>query len=222
MSSERFRKTIGIVGGAGPMASAYLYQTILRVCQKEYDSNDYNEFPQIVLISYPFARGNPDKIQSDLADCVKKLQQAQAGVVGLACNSFHGHLPDLSGVEFVHLIHESINQALSSGIRKALILSAPKTIDMGLYEGRGVECIYPSESDQAKVTGIIREIANGRVCQEQADILKQVILNSGFTEGVILACTELPLVHLAYPLSDGRPVIDTVEVLARSLVRAAH
>src|SRR5271156_811284 len=110
MSAVCFSKTIGIVGGAGPMASSYLYRTILGICQKEYGSNDYHEFPQIILISYPFTRGNPEKIQRDLALCFEKLKNANASIVGLASNSFHGYLPDLSNVEFVHLVNESVDK----------------------------------------------------------------------------------------------------------------
>lgn len=216
-----FSKTIGIIGGAGPMASAYLYRTILDICQREYGSNDYHEFPQIILISYPFIRGNPEKIRSDLALCVEKLKNAKASLVGLASNSFHGYLPDLIGIEFVHLVNESVKKAKSIGLSKTLVLSAQKTIDLKLYEKDGLDCVYPAKKDQDAINHIIHEIASGMVNSEQADTLKRIISNAGSVEGVILACTELPLVNQAYPLSDKLPIIDTVQVLAAKLLELA-
>jgi len=218
MSAVSFSKTIGIIGGAGPMASSYLYRTILDICQREYGSNDYHEFPQIILISYPFTRGNPEKIRADLALCFEKLKNAGASVVGLASNSFHGYLPDLINIEFVHLVNESVKKAKSMGISKALILSAQKTIDLKLYEMGGLDCVYPAKKDQDAINDIIHDIASGIVCPEQADTLKKIISSADSVEGVILACTELPLVNQAFPLSDNLPVIDTSRVLAAKLI----
>ena len=216
-----FAKTIGIIGGAGPMASAYLYQIIINICQKNYSSVDYSEFPQIILISYPFIRGNPEKTREDLTSCLTKLKNANASVIGLACNSLHAYLPDLSGVEFIHLVNQSVQTIHDQGISKVLVLSAQKTIDSKLYEQEGLSCIYPIETNQMEINRIIREVASGIVCNEQTNTLNRIISNAEPIEGIILACTELPLVHHAFPLSTDLPIIDTIEVLARKLVEAA-
>lgn len=222
MSTACFTKTIGIIGGAGPMASCYLYKRILEICQSKYGANDYHEFPEIVLISYPFTRGDPKKIQADLALCFGKLKEANATVIGIASNSFHGYLPDISDVEFVHLVNDSISEAKSMGIAKVLVLSAQKTIELKLYEKDGVIIVYPSKTDQVEVSRIIREIAGGVVNSEQAETLKRIISHADSIQGVIVACTELPLVHQTFPLSDQLPVIDTVEVLAQRLIALAR
>jgi aspartate racemase len=221
MSAVCFSKTIGIIGGAGPMASSYLYRKILDICQREYGANDYHEFPQIILISYPFTRGNPEKIRTDLALCLEKLKKVDATIVGLASHSFHGYLPDVSGVEFVHLVNESTRKVKSMGISKVLVLSAQKTIDLKLYE-QDLECIYPTKTDQNEIHRIIREIAGGVIRMEQADTLKRIISSADSAQGVILACTELPFAHQANPLSDELPIVDTMEVLARRLIELAH
>ena len=62
-----FSKTIGIVGGAGPIASSFLYSTILEICQKQYKANDYSDFPEIILVSYPFIRGDQEKTREQIA-----------------------------------------------------------------------------------------------------------------------------------------------------------
>lgn len=200
------------------MASCYLYQRILKLAQTLYGSDDYHEFPHIVLISFPFFRADPEKIQKDLSTCLMRLKNSGADILALACNSFHGYLPDTTGYDFVHLIDASVKRAQALKLSKILILSAPKTIEMKLYEREGLTCIYPHKDDQSAINLIIREISSGKVSIDQNIRLQQVIEQAGAIDGVFLACTELPLVHEAFPLSNHLPIVDTVEVLAKELI----
>ena len=219
LKNKQFSRAIGIVGGAGPMASAFLYKTIIEKCQKEYGANDYNEFPEIILESYPFTRGDSEKIKQDISLCLTKLKNAGADLFSIACNSFHGYLPDVSSIAFVNLVLESLKEAAHLGVSKALILSAQPTIDLKLYEQTGLKCIYPE--DQKQIQKIIREVAGGEVSQHQAAKLGEIIQSSRLQiDGVVLACTELPLIHQKFPLSmqHNLPIIDTVGVLAKRLL----
>jgi aspartate racemase len=217
----KFSKAIGIVGGAGPMASCFLYKRLIELCQEQFGANDYNEFPEIILESYPFIRGNKERLTHDIALCLKKLQSAGAALFCVASHSFHGFLPNLSSIEFVHLVNETLQEASRCHISKALILAAQPTIDMKLYEKDGLPCYYPDERNQGIVKKIIREVAGGMITQEQATQLKNIIQSLQHKEqldGVILACTELPLIHRQVSLDAGIPVIDSVSVLAHKLL----
>jgi len=220
-----FSKTIGIVGGAGPMASAFLYTSILEVCQKEYGSNDYKEFPEITLVSYPFTRGDEEKIREEISHCLLRLKTAGASLFCIANNSFHGFLPELPKTGFVHLIAEGLKEARRQHISRALILAAPLTINLKLYEQSSIQCIYPSSEEQQRVNHLIREIAGGKVEESQSEELKKIISevqDRDPFDGIILACTELPLLHKKTTLSNTLPVISTVEVLARQLITLAR
>lgn len=223
MKKVRFSKPIGIVGGAGPMASAFLYNTIIEVCQKQYGSNDYNEFPEIILESYPFTRGDHEKIRQDISLCFAKLKSAGAELFSIASNSFHGFLPDTSLMAFVNLVLEVLEEASRFNISKALILAAQTTIDLQLYEQLGLQCVYPSPEDQKQIQKMIQEIAGGTVTENQSAKLREIIKfirDKSQVDGVIIACTELPLIHRKFPLSelDELTIIDTVEVLAKRLL----
>jgi aspartate racemase len=221
-----FSKVIGIVGGAGPMASNFLYKTILEICQKRYGANDYKDFPEIILVSYPFSRA---KVQQEISLCFSKLKAAGADIFCIASNSFHGFLPDTSSLMFVNLVKEGLQEACTQNISKALILAAQGTIDLKLYEQNRLQCIYPSKEEQLQINRIIREVAGGIINVDQATALKTIISASykqAPCDGIILACTELPLVHQRFPLFQAKdcpsiPVIDTVETLAKKLVELA-
>ncbi len=219
-----FSETIGIVGGAGPIASAFLYTSILEICQKQYNANDYNEFPEIVLVSYPFTRGNEEKIREEISICLSKLKIAGASLFCVASNSFHGFLPELPKAGFVNLVTEGLKEAAHHCISKALILAAPMTINLKLYEQSAVQCLYPSSKEQQQVNQLIREIAGGKVEEGQAQELRKMISQiheHHRFDGIIIACTELPLLHKKMPFSSTLPVVNTVEVLAKQLVTLA-
>ncbi|MBS0625665.1 MAG: aspartate/glutamate racemase family protein [Verrucomicrobia bacterium] len=217
-----FKKTIGIIGGAGPIASAYLYSALLKICQSDYGAADFHQYPHIVLVSYPFVRGQIEKITSDLSSCFNTLKSAGASVIGLACNTFHGLLPPFSGAEFVHLIESSLNKAKSLSLSKPLILATQKTVEFKLYEQEGLDSLYPTPDEQGQVNAIIREVMRGHLSQGQTQTLQKIISQHPEADGVLLACTELPPIHQAFPLDLPIPIVDTVDVLARELLEKAR
>lgn len=204
------------------MASAFLYNTIIELCQKQYGANDYDEFPEIIIESYPFTRDDSEKIRHDIALCFTKLKSAGAELFSIASNSFHGFLPDVSSIEFVNLVLESLKEASRLNVSKALILAAKSTIDMKLYEQTGLQCVYPEEEDQKHIQRMIREVAGGDVTKDQAAKLGEIIKKHAQINGVIIACTELPLINRKFPLSIGLPMIDSVEILAKRLLTLAQ
>lgn len=220
-----FSKSIGIVGGAGPMASAFLYTSILRICQQEYQANDYADFPEILLVSFPFTRGDKKKLSIEIAQCFSKLSNAGASLFCIASHSFHGFLPALPKRGFVSLVAESVKETRRLNISRVLILASEPTIRLGLYEQPGVLCLYPPTADQLRVNKYIREVAGGKINDSQSKALKKMISRLRKTlgfDGVLMACTELPLIHARLPIQvSSVPIVDTIQVLAKALVARA-
>ena len=206
------------------MASAFLYSSIVSLCQKLYSANDYNEFPEITLISYPFTRGKKEVIQQELLKRFSRLTNAD--YVCIASHSFHGFLPDGPLPHgFISLVDEGLDAARNFGITKALILGAPLTISMKLYERSNIECVYPKEEDQQKVNEIIREIAGGRIDVDQSKRLGEIMGRTSLGlefDGVILGCTELPLALAKEVIMQKLPIIDPIQALSTRLIALAH
>ncbi|MGE5196571.1 MAG: hypothetical protein ACM3JI_04515 [Anaerolineae bacterium] len=171
----KFTKSIGIIGGAGPVASAFLYTTILRICQTKFHAHDYSDFPEIILISHPFIRGAEEKICSAIAGCFSRLSAAGASLYCIASHSFHGYLPLLPEKGFINLIEERLNEAKKRKISKPLILASAATISMRLYERPEISCIYPPVADQLHINKLIREVAGGKVHESQSRKLSQLL-----------------------------------------------
>ncbi len=92
-------KKLGIIGGAGPLASALLYETLI---QESYALG--RQVPEIVLINYPFTRGlsldegkeNERTLQKELSYCIKLFLGIEVEMGVLACNTLHVLLKQLT------------------------------------------------------------------------------------------------------------------------------
>ena len=103
-------------------------------------------------------------------------------------------------------------------------MATQTTIDLKLYERSTIQCLYPSPQEQQVVSQLIREIAGGKVEESQAEEIRKIIFQIHGRDpfdGVIIACTELPLIHRKMPLSDTLQVVDTIEVLAKQMIKLA-
>ncbi len=218
----KFSKSIGIIGGAGPMASAFLYTSILHVCGQKYNANDYADFPEILLVSYPFTRGNEKKIRTEITECLAKLKKIGASLFCVASHSFHSFLPSTLPTGFVSLVSETLREAKRLKISTALVLASETTIRSSLYEQPGIICVYPPASDQLLVNQLIREVAGGEVNKTQSKKLISMISRLRKTlsfDGVLIACTELPLIHAQFPIAlHALPMVDAIQILSGVLV----
>lgn len=85
-------KKLGIIGGAGPLASALFYETLVHECYRLQ-----RPLPEILLLNYPFNRGltpeenreNGAVVQTELLHCLNALEAGGAAVAVLVCNTLH-------------------------------------------------------------------------------------------------------------------------------------
>lgn len=210
---------IGVIGGAGPMASVFLCQKIFSLCQKHYNSCDYSDFPEVVLISYPFTRGDASLIQKDLQDLEKRLLNEGVDVFCIASHSFHGYFKPLTALKFLSLADLTYSRFENKST--PLVLAAQTTIDLKLYEKDGKHVVYPDNEDQHDLQNMIREIAGGHLDLSQIRLLSSIINKATHQhkiDCVVLACTELPLLLNKFELPTNLELIDSIEVLAKALV----
>ncbi len=72
-------KSIGIIGGAGPQAGAFLLERVLSISSKTYGCYRDSDFPKIFLISFPFSEMlspilNTAKLRDELSECLSQLR----------------------------------------------------------------------------------------------------------------------------------------------------
>ena len=221
--------TIAILGGMGPQASAKVLEVMVSMAARDFDAKTDAEFPEVVLDSIPVADFISNKrslklVLKTLQNRVRTLENFRPICFAIACNTAHIMLDDLQAgtkIPFVSIIEEVKKQVVAAKIKKVGLLCTPTTIKSALYkkelENRGIEVVVPSASGQLIVENVIRNVLAGKI--EQSDRRKLVVVAQSLTKkgakGIILGCTELPLI---FPKDFPLPIFDSIEILARALL----
>lgn len=228
-------KTIGVLGGMGPVASAYFYQLLLRVAQKKYDAVQDDEYPQVIINSLALSgsseQGMEDNnlIASQLIQGIKVLEKAGAEFIVIPCNSVHNTIVKLRAqtkIPILNLIEKVSTEVTKNKSKKVLILSSETTDKYGMYDGladKAVKLIKPKSNLRKKVTKLILAVMGDKNIEEvKISVIKEIdkMFKSGEIDGVILGCTELPL---AIQNRDTKvKVYDSLEILSEVALKFAR
>ena len=219
-------KTIGILGGMGPEASADLY---LKLIQRSYRraGQDMGGYPHIWINNIPvpniFQQGERP-IGPYLGEQVRLLEQAGAQVIGIACNSAHFCFDDmqralLGTATLVHMIDEVAERTRSDGARTVGVLSSTvaRPLYMRAIEALGLQAAPLAPAEQEQVERIISSVLGG----VRTPALKQDLKDladaqaAGGADCVVLGCTDLPIILSQADV--GYPLYSSTEVLADAL-----
>lgn len=223
-------KAIAILGGMGPEASAYMYTMLIDLAVKKFGAKNNDEFPELILQSIPVPDFISDtkgknKAQRMLEERVKELNKLSISCLSIACNTAHVLLPDLqkvSKVPFISMIDSVADAVKRDGLKNVGLIGTPMTTKFGLYQKalakHNIKTVIPTENQIAKQEKIIRNVIAGKKLQEDSMILKHIAdyLVSQGAQGIILGCTELPLV---FPKKYKAPVYNSVELLSIALLK---
>lgn len=220
-----------VIGGMGPQASSQLYKLLIERAISRHGVVENEDFPFVVLESLPvpeFFSGQSRRKEA-IAIIRRSIRSAEAYdpvAVGMACNTAHLFIDDVlegSDVPFVSLIDTVADAVKTQGIGRVGLVASPTTIKTGLYakalEERDIECLMPSEAEQDELSGIIHAVIAGTASRKEALRLEAIargLVDKG-AEGIILGCTELPLI---FPKTEVKyPALDCLELLADELLK---
>lgn len=226
MTNEK--KTLGILGGMGPMATVHFYELITSRTMAKKDSEHLN----LLLTSRASTPDRTDFIlgRSDVSPApamcedARKLEAAGADIIAIPCNTahyFHRDIAEAVSIPVLNIVFETARHCKSRGFKKVGILATEATVKTGAYDRAlsdlGIDCVTPDDRIQALVTSVIYDYV--KAGREGGDEVFTEIANEMFTLGcdaLILGCTELPL---AAPENDPR-LVDSLEALAYASVTA--
>lgn len=222
-------KHIGIIAVTAPGA-ALCYQTIVSESEKILGSKHH---PPISLFHPPFhetyeahQRRDWKTVEKILLDSIRRVNASGADFVIMPANATHYAHPAVakkSPIPFLSIVDITIQEAKRLRFKKAAILGVDITMTDGLYVKPlvdvGIEPFTPPPKDQEVIKDIIHTelITNKPTPQGTQKLI--ALLNayqSAGCDGVLLACTELPMV-----LNDKNspiPIVDTTRLLAQKAV----
>ncbi len=217
-------KKIGIIGGAGPLASALFYETIVQECYQQAQT-----VPEIHLLNFPFTRGltnaeghkNGTVLIDELQYCLDVFSQNDVELGILACNTLHLYLKLLTKViPFISLPDLVMNEAMTRGNYSLLILGTQNTCRSNLYCHSDLQMLYPPQKHQIELDAIIDRVLQGKVHQEDSfavSNLIEVLSNHLSFDGIVLGCTDLPVLHHRFPIQCYKPLYDSIKIPAKKI-----
>lgn len=225
-------KTIGILGGMGPMASSNLYKKIIEHAQQKYGAVQDFDYPPVLLYSLPMfgfnETGITDKklVKEQLIYGVKTLEKAGSDFIIIACNTvhcFYNQMQKTVQIPILNMIELTAQRVAKDGYKVVGLLSSENTVALGLYQKalkkHCIEAICVNDNQQKIINNIIEHVMGGTKSEDDTAKLKKIIvdLESQGAQAIVLGCTEIPL---AINQTDTKvKLFNTIEIIAEVAVK---
>jgi aspartate racemase len=202
-------KKIGIIGGLGPEATIEYYRRMIATYREKSGSDDY---PQVIINSINLEQcmrlaeaRDWNTMAGWLLDAVKALHRAGADFAVIAAGTPHivfDEVTAASPIPLLSIVEETLAVVQGLKLKCVGLVGTLFTMQSTLYQekfsGHDVRVVVPGIDDQKYVHNKLRtEIALGRlVDRTRQDLLAIVarLKESQSIQGLILGCTELPLI----------------------------
>ena len=214
-------KKIGIIGGLSPESTVSYYLHITRAYVERFGDHSY---PEIIIYSVNLEQYHRwrsanrwDLVADDLITSAQRLRKAGADFALIATNTMHKVFDAVqAAVDFplIHIIDATAVKARELGLKTLGLLGTRYTMSDGFYHDRiaqsGLSLVVPPIEDQTVVHRIIvEELIQGRLQESSRASYRRVIeaLIDRGAEGIVLGCTEIPL--LIKQADASVPLLDT-------------
>lgn len=224
-------KTIGLLGGSGWVSTVEYYRLIN---QKINDKLGGLHAARLILYSMNMHEmiqigqhgKNPEAMKNYLLSLALKIANMGAELLLLCANTLHIYADAIQQeikIPLIHIADATASVVKSQNISKVGLLGTQLTMEKDFYKNRlainGLEVIVP-ESEQRKyiMETIFNQLERGifheKTRQQYLQIIQQ--LHQSGAEGIILGCTEIPLLIKQHHTSV--PLFDTTEIHAQAAV----
>jgi aspartate racemase len=221
------RKTVGVLGGMGPAATAEFFRRLVAATPARADAEHLHviidDDPSVPDRTNAILRGGPSPAEA-LAAIARRLERAGADLLVMPCNTAHVYIEEIRGsvsIPALDMIRETVATIDRSSVG---LLATDGTIATGLYqeacEARGVRVVVPDSADQRSIMDAIAGVKRGESPRRVEEEIEPIVcrLEREGAEAVLVGCTEISLVR-----GDGMsvPWIDALDCLVEATLRDA-
>ena len=227
-------KTIGLIGGMSWESSIEYYRIINQlVAQKLGGSHS----AKCVMYSLDFFEiealqdtGRWDEAADMLVDAARRIEMGGADFFLICTNTMHlmaDEVQENVSIPLIHIADATADDVKRQGLKSVGLLGTRFTMEKDFYKGRlenkhGIQVIIPQEGEREIVHRVIYdELILGDIrpaSKEQYIVVMENLINQG-AQGIILGCTEIPLLVGEGDVSV--PVFDTMHIHATAAVEYA-
>jgi len=224
-------KTIGLIGGMSWESTAEYYRIINETVKERLGGL---HSAKIVMYSVDFEEvgecqreGKWDEATNLMIDAAKRVERGGADFVLICTNTMHKMAEDVAAninIPLLHIVDVTAEKIIPSGFKKLGLLGSTFTMEEVFYKGRlrekyGLDVVIPSGGDGQVVHNIIfAELCQGEIkgsSREHVKTIMKKLIDNG-AQGIILGCTELPL--LIKQEDCAVPLFDTTAIHAKAAV----
>ena len=226
-------RVIGLLGGMSWESTAEYYRIINQEVRRRLGGQ---HSARIVMYSVDFDEvaqlqhaGDWDGCAELLADGARRLKTGGADFALLCTNTMHKVLPRVEAeveLPFVHIADATAAAIRTAGQTRVALLGTRFTMEHDFYHARlaqaGIETLVPGDADRETVHRVIYdELVQGAISGESRRQYVRIIraLADRGAEGVVLGCTEIPL--LVGADDSPVPLFDTTRIHAEAAVDRA-
>jgi amino-acid racemase len=227
-------KTIGLIGGMSWESSAEYYRLINQETKRRLGGH-HNA--RSLMLTVDFAEiehlqhaGDWDALGGMLGDAARQLERGGADFVVLCTNTMHKLADCITTAVRIPLLHiaDAVGSAIqSAGCQRVALLGTRFTMEEPFYADRmrrefGIDNIIPDAKERQAIHDVIyNELCHGIIREESRAGFRGIIdrLRERGAEGVILGCTEIPL--LISQADSTLPVFDSTAIHAAAAVERA-
>lgn len=226
-------KRIGILGGTSAESTVSYYTRITREYTQRFGNFAY---PEILIYSLSFQEivdwqraGNWEAIATKMADAFQVLANAGAQIGLIAANTLHrvyDAVAKESPIPLVHIVDALAVAIHAEGCSTVGLLGTRYTMKESFYSDRltlhNIATLVPTRQVQEEIHRVIHEeLARGILRPSSKATYLQIIdsLARRGAEGIILGCTEIPL--LINEADSTLPLFDTAAIHADAALETA-
>lgn len=227
-------KTIGLLGGMSWESSLEYYRIINEEVKLKLGGS---HSAKCIMFSFDFYdvealqhKVEWDALTKEMVTQATNLKHAGAEFIVICTNTMHLMAPNIeqeTGLKVLHIADATGKSIKLKGLKMVALLGTKFTMEGDFYkdilkENHGIEVIIPTEMDRQIIHDIIYEelvvgIINPESKLKYAEIIEKLAYNGA--EGVILGCTEIPLLIKQQDVSI--PVFDTTDIHSKAAVKFA-
>lgn len=199
---------IGVIGGLSWVSTAEYYKRLNQLTQQRHggvssarlviESVDRQAYVEAVI-----ERQEEAAACAQILDAAQSLERAGAAFIVISCNDVHRFVPDIAphlSIPFLHIAEATAAAIKAQGLRKVALLGVRKTMEGDFYpkifERHGIETLIPTEPERAYIHDriydeLVHDVFTDRTRRGYLEVIDA--LASRGAEGVVLGCTEIPL-----------------------------
>ncbi len=202
-------KTLGIIGGMSWLSTLEYYRLLNEGVQKAQGGS---HSARLLVSSVDFqgiadalARGDWPAVKDVLITEGRRLRGAGADALLIASNTMHMYAEEVSeaaGAPVIHIADAVGARIQASSLKTVGLMGTRYSMEKDFYRLRlrerfGIECLIPVEEQREKINAIIfSELCEGRFIDASRrfviDAARELIERGA--QGIVLGCTELPLI----------------------------